>query len=84
MSDQANEINDVSPSALSHIVGQRSVVDQVRVGIEAAFADGKKFDHALLVGPPGVGKTVLAQVIAEEMAVEFNEASARASRTPAT
>ena len=68
------EINDVAPTSLSHIIGQRSVVDQVRVAVEAAFADARKFDHALLVGPPGVGKTALAQVIAEEMAVEFNEA----------
>ena len=57
MSDQANEINDVSPTSLNHIVGQRAVVEQVRVAIEAAFADSKKFDHALLVGPPGLGKT---------------------------
>ena len=68
------EINDVTPTSLSHIIGQRSVVEQVKVAVEAAFADGKKFDHALLVGPPGVGNTALAQVIAEEMAVEFNEA----------
>jgi Holliday junction DNA helicase RuvB len=71
------EINDVSPSSLAHIIGQRSVVEQVKVAVEAAFADSRKFDHALLVGPPGVGKTALAQVIAEEMAVEFNEALAQ-------
>jgi Holliday junction DNA helicase RuvB len=73
MSDQANEINDVSPTALSHIIGQGSVVEQVRVAIEAAFADGKKLDHALLVGPPGLGKTQIASVIACEMATELHE-----------
>jgi Holliday junction DNA helicase RuvB len=67
------EINDVTPSALSHIIGQRSVVEQVRVAVEAAFADGKKFDHALLVGPPGLGKTQVASIIAGEMATEFHE-----------
>jgi Holliday junction DNA helicase RuvB len=73
MSDQANEINDINPSSLSHIIGQKAVVEQVRVAIEAAFADGKKFDHALLVGPPGLGKTQLASVIACEMATELHE-----------
>lgn len=67
------EINDVAPSSLKHIVGQRSVVAQVEVALEAAFADQKKFDSALLVGPPGVGKSALAQVIAQEMATEFHE-----------
>ena len=76
------EINDVTPTSLSHIVGQRSVVEQVKVAVEAAFADGKKFDHALLVGGPGLGKTVLAQVIASEMAVEFNEALGQSIKNP--
>jgi Holliday junction DNA helicase RuvB len=76
------EINDVTPTSLSHIVGQRSVVEQVKVAVEAAFADGKKFDHALLVGGPGLGKTQLASVIAQEMAVEFNEALGQSIKTP--
>jgi holliday junction DNA helicase RuvB len=83
MSDQANEINDVSPTSLSHIVGQRSVVEQVRVAIEAAFADGKKFDHALLVGPPGLGKTQVASVIACEMATALHEVLGQSIKTPA-
>jgi Holliday junction DNA helicase RuvB len=83
MSDQANEINDVSPTSLSHIIGQRAVVEQVRVAIEAAFADGKKFDHALLVGPAGLGKTQVASVIACEMATELHEVLGQSIKTPA-
>jgi Holliday junction DNA helicase RuvB len=73
MSDQSKEINDVAPTSLNHITGQQGVVEQVRVAIEAAFADGKKFDHSLLAGPPGIGKTQMASVIAQEMASEFHE-----------
>src|SRR5690348_13722542 len=50
---QVTEINDVAPSALSHLIGQKNVVEQVRVALDAAHQDGKKFDHALLVGPSG-------------------------------
>jgi Holliday junction DNA helicase RuvB len=83
MDAQGNEINDVAPSSLKHIIGQKSVVDQVRVGIEAAFADQRKFDSALLVGPPGCGKTATARVIAEEMATEFVEVLGQSITTPA-
>jgi len=71
--DEATEINDVSPTSLSHLIGQRGVIDQVRVALDAAQMDGKKFDHALLVGPPGMGKSALAAVIAQEMATELHE-----------
>ncbi len=71
--NEATEINDVAPSSLSHLIGQRGVIDQVRVAIDAAQMDNKKFDHALLVGPPGMGKSALAAVIAQEMATDFHE-----------
>lgn len=83
MSDQANEINDVRPNALSHLQGNLQVREQVRVAIEAAFADNKKFDHALLVGPPGVGKTQVASVIACEMATELHEVLGQSVKNPA-
>ncbi len=73
MNDQPTEINDVSPTSLKHMVGQRGVMAQVAVAIDAAFADQKKFDHALLVGPPGCGKSQTARIIAAEMATDLHE-----------
>ena len=72
MNDQ-NQISDFSPSSLSHLVGQRKVIQQVEVALDAAQQDGKKLDHCLMVGPPGLGKSALAQVIAQEMATGFHE-----------
>lgn len=77
------EINDVAPTSLNHIVGQKSVIDQVRVALDAAFEDGRKMDSCLLVGPPGVGKSALASVIASESAVPFHEVIGQTITTPA-
>ena len=68
-----NEVTDVNPSSLRHLVGQKGVLAQVSTALDAAFQDHSRFDHALLVGPPGLGKSQLAAVIAEEMAVDFRE-----------
>jgi len=68
-----NTINDAQPSSLSHLVGQRAVIAQVTTAIDAAFEDGSRFDHGLLVGGPGLGKSQLASVIACEMATDFHE-----------
>ena len=83
MDFQTFEMNDVAPTSLSHIIGQRSVVEQVSVALDAAFADGKKMDSALLVGPPGVGKSALANVISQETATEFHEVLGQSIKTPA-
>lgn len=70
---QGHEITDVQPSSLSHVVGQKTVIEQVKVALEAAFADHRKFDSAMLVGGPGLGKSQLARIIGQEMATDFHE-----------
>jgi Holliday junction DNA helicase RuvB len=68
-----NTINDAQPTSLSHLVGQRAVIAQVSTALDAAFEDHNRFDHSLLVGGPGLGKSQLASVIAQEMATNFHE-----------
>lgn len=79
----SHEVGDVQPTSLKHLVGQHGVIDQVTVALDAAFQDGRKMDSALLVGPPGVGKSALAAVIAKEMATDFHEVLGQSIQIPA-
>jgi holliday junction DNA helicase RuvB len=59
------------PRRLEEFVGQDAVREQLAVSLEAALARGEALDHVLLSGPPGLGKTSLAQIVAEELGVRF-------------
>ena len=81
--NKANEINDVAPTSIRHLIGQQGVLAQVAVALDAAQMDGKKFESSLLVGPPGLGKSALANVIAQEMANDLHEVLGQAIKSPA-
>lgn len=63
------------PTALSQYIGQQNVKENLSIFIEAAKMRGEALDHVLLFGPPGLGKTTLAAIIANEMDVEFRSTS---------
>lgn len=74
--------NNLRPSSLNEYIGQRKVKDNLKVYIDAARLRRESLDHVLFYGPPGLGKTTLACIIAEEMGVDIKITSGPAIEKP--
>src|SRR4051794_10492264 len=75
--DEPTDLRDAQPSSFRHIIGQTHVTQALQIACEASFAEKKRLDDLLLCGPPGLGKSGLATVLANELSVQMTEVLAQ-------
>jgi Holliday junction DNA helicase RuvB len=67
--------NNIRPAQISEFAGQEQLIENLRVFIKAAKMRGEALDHVLFHGPPGLGKTTLSRIVANELGVQIKETS---------
>jgi len=75
LDDDASYELKLRPQRLREFIGQQKIKDNLEVAIQAAKSRGEALDHVLLCGPPGLGKTTMANIIANELGVAFQQTS---------
>lgn len=80
--EDMDDISNIRPKTLAEYIGQDQVKETLNIFIKAAKVRGEALDHVLLYGPPGLGKTTLANIIANELNVQIKTTSGPAIERP--
>ena len=80
--EQGKQEESIRPQRFADYIGQKDLKDVLDIAIKAAKSRGEVLDHLLLYGPPGLGKTTMAMILASEMGVNYKITSAPALERP--